>query len=249
MNITLEELDFIWNFNPGQPRGKDGKWIAVGGGMPSSGSDLFYGKFSDKISGFRNLSSKEQISFIRESIKNKDKLPSNLNRESALQCVSYFLGNNGKPTLMKASEFDAKFSPDERVYRGVHDSETLTAKQIGNQLKYGANTYQGNGDWIGGIYFASSRSEVDYYIKMGDGGHTTTAAVSKKAKLWDDSNLTCPWYETNKEYSKAGLAASQSDLIAIGGIANGYDGVIIDKGLAGKYYAMFNRQSLIIRED
>lgn len=33
MNITLDELDFIWNFNPNQPRDYHGRWTSGGFGM------------------------------------------------------------------------------------------------------------------------------------------------------------------------------------------------------------------------
>lgn len=30
MNIVLDELDFIWNFNPNQPRDSHGRWTSIG---------------------------------------------------------------------------------------------------------------------------------------------------------------------------------------------------------------------------
>ena len=83
------------------------------------------------------------------------------------------LKNNALPKVVSPEEFEKLSKSHKVLYRGVADTENITAKQLNQEFKYGALKY-GDGRTIygRGIYSTLQKKRLSFYAydAYGDGG-------------------------------------------------------------------------------
>ena len=222
--------------------GHSGRRGEVGGSAPK-----------DFVASFRQMSINEQAKKLGQIWKANNS-PDNLNKENLFQQASYALGNNKKPTVLKNSDFDKE--PGEPLYRLVHDNlaAKMTAQEVADNLKYGEDTYQGEGDYTSGIFFTDYRDHIEEYAET-ENVVRIVAKLKPEAKVLEPTNGPQPQEVVDrivafkKMAKQIGLELPQSEAQAIAAFAAGYDALRYKYDEKNTFTAVYDRGKLLIRED
>lgn len=257
--------EFIKTLNGGAGSGNfghAGREGEVGGSAPkgfTSGKALFDAKMDDKLDAFRRLTPKQQAVFCEKAmeIDYKD-MPQDL-ADTDFQRISYALGIKDKPKTVSDEEFEKLTKEGNQEYfRALKANGSLTAQQIAERLHTGEYTYQGNGDYCDGTYFAENWDAMAAYLPTDHGypisgaGAVVRCLISPQAKIQTHKDRMAGSGKIGEIMgvleSKTGMKMNTSRAVAL--LAAGYDGFSFNNGDSKKeYICMLNRRHLIVNNE
>lgn len=193
-----------------------------------------------KISVFKqnhnDISSLTNASEIKDALFgiNRSEIPDYLNDTSNFQKYTLLKDDNVLPSVV--DDIDKKEGIS--IFRGVHNSLTMTAKDINEFVKYGSQSYQGSGVFGDGLYFTTSQKGTEGY-----GGEMIIAKIKPDAKIITYSDL-------NDMMEKDNIYLGSAD-ISIYAREKGFDVIAqeVSRAEDGEiYYNVLNRGALWIKK-
>lgn len=166
------------------------------------------------------------------------------------------LKNNALPKVVSPEEFEKLSKSHKVLYRGVADTENITAKQLNQEFKYGALKY-GDGRTIygRGIYSTFTKETAEFYAydAYGDGGGELLEMIlSPNAKIVSYKDIIEEWANSGVNTKKVENMTIFDDFIGdVGNFAalKGYDAIDVDSFQKGHdYVVILNRGALIVKK-
>jgi hypothetical protein len=147
-----------------------------------------------------------------------------------MQYLCQQLEMNGKPTLVSKNEFD-KLSKEKDsivIYRGEHESANMKPFDFIHDMKYGEQTFLGDGVSGDGLYFTMRQDEAqDVYGSRNPFNVARAIIDMKKAKIYTQEK-----HETTLTALKKGCNVLR-----------------IENGPGMDHYVVLDRSILIMEED
>ena len=225
----------------------------------TSGKALFEAEMDNKLDAFRKLTPNQQAVFCEKAmeIDYKD-MPQDL-ANTDFQRISYALGIKDKPKTVSDEEFEKLAKEGNQEYfRALKANGSLTAQQVAERLHTGEYTYQGNGDYCDGTYFAESWDAMASYLPTDHGypmvgaGAVVRCLISPQAKIQTHKDRMTGGGKIGETMeileSKTGMKMNTSRAVAL--LAAGYDGFSFNNGDSKKeYICMLNRRHLTVNNE
>ena len=244
-------------------KNSDGEFIKTLNGGKGSGNFGHAGR-PGEVGGSQSDNALEN--FVRGDIKTQckqletiwktsgKKIPKNLNKENLFQQASYFLGNNKKPELVTAKEFNE--IQGEKMYRYVNENRLTgqTANEVKKDFLNGKDTYQGDGDVCSGIHFADNLAHIQEHYNTGTGA-LIEGKLKSGTKLLELKGTPQPdeVIEKIKAFKntarKIGLELPQSEAEALALLASGYDGLRYRYNDKAVYTVILKRDCMIANNE
>lgn len=164
--------------------------------------------------------------------------------------VNRKLGYDALPKVVSEKEFEILKKGKQVLYRGVTDTETMSADEMVESFKKG-DFFAGRGIYGCGTYTDINRNVAEYYMTKGGNGKILEMILSDDARKVD-------FREIFTEYEKTGIhkikdknpEAYQHILKNLGTYASikGYDAILLN-GFQNKYHVVIlNRGKVIVKE-
>ena len=166
------------------------------------------------------------------------------------------LKNNVLPKVVSPEEFEKLSKFNKVLYRGVADTENITAKQLNHEFKYGALKY-GDGRTIygRGIYSTFTKETAEFYAYdaySDGGGELLEMILSPDAKRISFKDIIEQWENSGVHTKKVEDRTIFEDFIGdVGNFAalKGYDAIDVDSFQKGHdYVVILNRGALIVKK-
>ena len=212
---------------------------------------------TDAYERFRNMSGDELFDFMQNiEIHYKEILKDTqgLNDRNAMQALIHVLGLHETPIVESDKDFDDSAinnALDNAIlYRGLHFSPRYegTVSDMVDSIKYGNQTFIGDG-WHGdGIYFTTSTSYAKDYADFPFKDSTITAYLNKRrTKVIDESTLQDA-YSNESDYTQLTFRGN----ISAYALYKGYNTIRVKGGNGdrndGDFYIALTRYPLTIRD-
>lgn len=224
----------------------------VGGSLPRTAKGLINSSVENKLEVFKTLSVEEQAKFLNMAMELPDEdLPSEI-ATTPFNKMTYALGINGKPTELDNESFDNMIkNGSEPLYRivGGNEEKGLTSRQVADQLTKGEYTYQGQGSFADGTYFAKTSKDIEKYAQGRADTTKIKATLAPGAKILPAGDTKIA--DLANAWRKAGAILSKKDCQGLAALYEGYDGRVIPSIFGNKeeYICLYRRDNLIIRKD
>ena len=164
------------------------------------------------------------------------------------------IGFDALPTVVSAKEFSKASDGKNILYRGLKDSDSVTAAECKRQYLY-SDLWTGNSGgavYGNGTYFGGDRSIADSYGT----GSTIKAVIKDGANIVDYETIYSEYLEASKVLKNKGLEESQAENASkimglgsddVGSYAKikGYDAIYVQEC---DYYVILNRGALIVEK-
>lgn len=164
----------------------------------------------------------------------REEIPDYFNTTSNFQKYSLIKGDNNLPSVVD----DVSKKDGISIFRAVHNSSAMTAKDINDFTRYGYQSYQGSGIFGDGLYFTTSQKGTEMY-----GGEMLIAKIKPDAKIIEYSKLQEMAHEENMIFNSSDISIYARE--------KGFDVIAqkINKVEDGEiYYNVLNRGVLWIKK-